>query len=120
MPEARITLAQCAIYLALAPKSNASYMAIEAASADVREGRTIPVPIYLRDGHKVKSVGSPQDAHGYKYSHDAGKQTSVGNVTDQSYLGVDKKYYVPGTTGLEAELRKRLEEVRRMREGRGA
>jgi putative ATPase len=115
MPEARITLAQCAIYLALAPKSNASYRAIDAAIADVREGRTIPVPRYLRDGNKVDSVGTPKDAHGYKYSHDEGRRTSIGNVTDQSYLGVDKRYYEPGEVGLEAELKRRVEEVRRMR-----
>lgn len=115
MPEARITLSQCAIYLALAPKSNASYMAIEAAAADIRDGRTIPVPIYLRSGNKVESVGSPREARGYKYAHDEGARTSIGNVTDQSYLGVDKRYYHPTDIGAEAELKRRLEEARRMR-----
>src|SRR5262249_10895288 len=51
IPECRITLAQCATYLALAPKSNASYTAIEEALTDIRQGRTLPVPIYLRDPH---------------------------------------------------------------------
>lgn len=120
MPEARITLAQCAIYLALAPKSNASYAAIDAAIADVKEGRTVPVPIYLRDGHKVESVGSPRDARGYQYSHTKGRATSVGGVTDQSYLGVEKRYYEPGEVGLERELGRRLEEIRAAREAGGS
>lgn len=119
MPEARITLAQCAIYLALAPKSNASYTAIDAAIADVREGRTIPVPIFLRDGNKAKSVGSPEEGKGYTYSHTDGKRTAIGNITDQSYLGVDKRYYQPTDVGHEAELKRRLDEARKMRKPNG-
>jgi putative ATPase len=115
MPEARITLGQCATYLALAPKSNAAYLAIDAALADVREGRTQPVPMYLRDPNKTASEGSPEEGEGYKYSHAAGARTSVGGVTDQSYLGVEKRYYEPGDVGEEAELRRRLEEIRRAR-----
>ncbi len=116
MPEARITLGQCAIYLALAPKSNASYTAIDAAIADVREGRTIPVPIHLRDPNKTDSVGSPEEGKGYKYSHTAGARTSLGGVTDQTYLGVEKRYYNPTGIGLEQELRRRLEEIRAARD----
>src|SRR4051812_880510 len=70
MPEARITLSQAAIYMATAPKSNASYIAIERALSDVREGRTIPVPIHLKDTHYQ---GSQRLGHGkdYKYAHDS-------------------------------------------------
>ncbi|MFM9958638.1 MAG: replication-associated recombination protein A [Phycisphaerales bacterium] len=117
MPECRITLAQCAIYLALAPKSNASYKAIDAALEDVREGRTIPVPRFLRDGHKVESVGTPRDAYGYQYSHDASSKTSIGGVTSQDYLGVEKRYYLPDGIGAEKVMKERLEEVRGAREG---
>ena len=116
MPEGRINLAQCAIYLALAPKSNASYLAIEEASADVRDGRTLPIPVFLRDGHKTPSVGSPK--HGgaaYEYSHDAENKTSIGGVTGQDYLGAPREYYRPEGIGAEELLKKRLEEVRRMR-----
>lgn len=121
MPEARITLAQCATYLALAPKSNASYLAIDAAIADVREGRTLPVPLYLRD--KNSSPISSQSADGraikmrgragekYKYSHD-----TQGGITGQSYLGVEKRYYEPTENGVEAMLKARLEEIRQLRE----
>ncbi len=117
MPEARITLSQCAIYLALAPKSNASYVAINEAMDDVKEGRTLPVPVFLRDGHKVHSVGSAREGRGYEYSHDAGARTSLGGVSAQDYLGVDKQYYRPEGLGSEELLKRRLEEVRRARRG---
>jgi putative ATPase len=121
MPECRITLSQCAIYLALAPKSNASYKAIDAALADVREGRTIPVPQIIQDGHKVASVGSSNlGGRGYEYSHDATTRTSIGGVTSQQYLGVEKRYYLPEGLGAEKVMKERLEEVRRAREGNGA
>lgn len=115
MPEARITLSQCATYLALAPKSNAAYRAIDAALADVREGRTIPVPIFLRDPHKIESVGSDPEGAGYQYSHSRGAETSIGGVTGQDYLGVEKRYYEPSDRGYEKIQRERLEEVRRTR-----
>ena len=64
-PECRINLAQAAVYLALAPKSNASYMAIDAALAEVRNGRARSVPNHLRDRHRPGS-----DAYGaYLYPH---------------------------------------------------
>ena len=115
MPEARITLAQCVTYLALAPKSNASYMAIEAASEDVRTGSTVPVPIFLRDKTKARSHDSPEEGRGYKYSHASETRTSIGGVTEQQYLGVEKRYYHPGSVGQEAEFARRLEEVRAAR-----
>ncbi|QYK47909.1 MAG: replication-associated recombination protein A [Phycisphaeraceae bacterium] len=114
MPEARITLGQCATYLALAPKSNASYLAINAAIADVQEGRTIPVPLYLRDpnsspvGEGVRTKNASHEK--YQYSHDA-KDT----LTGQDYLGVEKRYYEPTENGAEKILKERLEEVRKRR-----
>lgn len=127
MPEARITLAQCAIYLALAPKSNASYRAIDAALADVREGRTLPVPIELRDpnsppvndpstgrvgGVRVKDAGGAT-GRVYEYSHDA-----PGAITGQDYLGVQRTYYEPTEYGAEKVLKERLEAIRRLRQMR--
>src|SRR5215218_6614532 len=69
MPEAQITLGHAAIYMATAPKSNASYVAISDAMKDVKEGRTLPVPRHLRDTHYG---GSKKLGHGkgYKYAHD--------------------------------------------------
>ncbi len=115
MPEARITLGQCAIYLALAPKSNASYRAIDAAIEDVREGRTRPVPIYLRDPNKPASAGSPAEGKGYEYAHDSEHRTSIGGITGQDYLGVEQRYYTPEGIGAEEILKRRLEEVRAAR-----
>jgi len=106
MPEAQLTLAQAAIYMATAPKSNASAKAIWAAMTDVREGRTIPVPRHLRDGHYAgsKRLGS---GIGYKYAHDF-----AGGYVEQDYLGVDKTYYTPTDRGYEAEIMRNLETLR--------
>ena len=102
MPEAQLTLAQAAIYMATAPKSNASAMAIWAAMDDVKEGRTLPVPKHLKDTHYqgAKRLGHGE---GYKYSHDF-----PGGIVEQDYLGVDKEYYKPTDRGYEAEIQKRL------------
>lgn len=115
MPEARITLSQCATYLALAPKSNAAYAAINEAMEDVRSGRTVAVPVFLRDPNKAASVGSAVEGKGYEYAHDSGVRTSIGGVTGQDYLGVEKRYYRPTDVGSERVLRERLEEVLRAR-----
>ena len=115
MPEARITLSQCATYLACAPKSNAAYAAINAAMDDVKNGRVLPVPIYLRDGNT--SPRSSDDGSGqrvrdledekYQYSHNAEDQ-----LTGQDYLGVDKRYYEPKDVGSEKILKAFLENAR--------
>lgn len=109
LPECRITLAQVVCYLALAPKSNASYVAIDEAIADVREGRTIPVPVYLRDKSSAPAGNGTRNS-GYVYS-----QNEPGGVGTQDYLGVEKNYYRPVERGVEAELLKRLAEHQKMR-----
>jgi putative ATPase len=109
LPEARITLSQAAIYMATAPKSNASYAAIESALSDVREGRTLPVPVHLRDTHYQ---GSQRLGHGkgYQYAHDF-----PGGFVAQDYLGVEKVYYEPTDRGYEAEIAERLRRFRDLR-----
>ncbi len=109
MPECRINLAQATTYLACAPKSNASYAAIDAAIADVRQNTLVPVPVHLRDGHYA---GSERLGHGvgYEYAHD-----SAEGWVNQDYLGVDRQYYHPVDRGKEAEFRIRLEELRSRR-----
>lgn len=111
MPEARIPLSQCATYLALAPKSNAAYQAINEALDDVREGRTTPVPIYLRDPTKAASLGSEKHGAGYDYIHAHDANTTIGHVSAQEYLGVDKRYYRPKPIGHEVVLAERLKEI---------
>jgi putative ATPase len=110
LPECRIPLAQAVTYIATAPKSNASYTAIDAALADVREQRVLPVPVHLRDAHYP---GAKQLGHGegYRYAHDG-----EGGWVDQDYLGVDRIYYEPVDRGFEAELKERLETLRALRE----
>ncbi|MDX2114458.1 MAG: replication-associated recombination protein A [Planctomycetota bacterium] len=115
MPECRIILSQATTYLALAPKSNAAYLAIDEAMSDVRHGRVQPVPVHLRDANKVVSQGSPVEGKGYRYTHDSPTASSIGGVSDQSYMGVEKRYYRPGDIGAEKLLRERLDEVLRLR-----
>lgn len=109
MPECRINLAQATTYLACAPKSNASYTAIDAALADVRQNTLVPVPMHLRDGHYT---GSERLGHGvgYEYAHD-----SADGWVKQDYLGVDRQYYQPVDRGKESEIRLRLDDLRARR-----
>jgi putative ATPase len=106
MPEAQLTLGQAAIYMACAPKSNASAMAIWSAMKDVKEGRTLPVPKHLKDTH-YKGAKRLGHGEGYRYAHDDPR-----GYVEQDYLGVDKTYYHPSEHGTEAEMKKRLEQWR--------
>jgi len=117
MPEARIIIAQCAIYLACAPKSNASYLAIDEAMKDVEEGRTIPVPVYIKDGNVRKAAGLSADSakgfgsgKAYVYSHDAANALS-----GQDYLGVEKDYFRPTDRGHEKVMRQWMEMLKEAR-----
>lgn len=103
LPECALPLAQAAIYIACSPKSNASTIAIGSATKDVKEGRTVPVPKHLRDGHYAgaKKLGN---ASGYKYAHDF-----EGGMVDQDYLGVDRTYYTPTDRGHEKVMAEYLE-----------
>ncbi len=111
LPECQLTLAQAVTYLACAPKSNASTVAIGEALADVRENRTLPVPVHLRDSH-YGGADQLGHGHGYQYAHD-----EKGGVAAQDYLGVEREYYRPVDRGFEAELSERLQAIRkRLRE----
>jgi len=107
LPEAQLTLSQAAIYMATAPKSNASAMAIWSAAKDVREGRTLPVPRHLRDTH-YKGAARLEHGSEYQYPHDF-----EGGFVQQDYLGVEKTYYHPTDRGYEAQIARRLEELRK-------
>jgi putative ATPase len=119
-PEARIPLAEATIYIATANKSNSAYLAIDAALADVRSGRTIAVPEHLRDTH-YKGAERLGHGKGYEYAHD-GKEHFV----PQDYLGADKIYYEPTDQGVEKKIKERVEkwraqfkEVRKPADGHG-
>jgi putative ATPase len=88
MPEARIPLAQAAAYVARAPKSNASYMAIEKAMDDIKKERTSEVPDHLKNSH-YQGAEKLGRGKGYKYPHD------YGGYVEQDYLSINKKYYYP-------------------------
>jgi len=110
LPECALNLAQAAVYLALAPKSNASYKALAAARAEVREHGAKTPPDYLRDSHYAgaKALGRGQ---GYRYAHD-----EPGGVSDQPLLPEElagTRFYAPTDRGFEAELGRRWEALQK-------
>ena len=114
MPEGRILLAEAVVYLATAPKSNASHKALDAAIADVRVGKIGRIPKPLRDAHYP---GAKRLGHGagYQYSHDADF-----GVATQQYLPdelVGTRYYEPTGHGNERDVAARLEKIRAILRG---
>lgn len=106
-PESRIILSQCATYLASSVKSNASYMAIGEAQAAVEKFGDLPVPLHIRNA-PTKLMKSLDYGKGYKYAH-----SFQGNFAEQEYLPEKisgTKFYDPGNTARENELRKYLKE----------
>ncbi len=105
MPEARIPLAQAAVYVAAAPKSNAAYLAVDAALTEVREGPAREVPLPLRDA----SLDAKSRGHGagYKYPHDF-----PGHYTPQEYMPHPKRFYEPTELGDEKRLAEHLKTLR--------
>jgi putative ATPase len=111
-PEGELALAQATLYLALAPKSNAAYVAFTEASADVHERPAEPVPLHIRNAPTglMRQLGY---GRGYQYAHDAPDAQ-----VDQEHLPEalrDRQYYRPVDRGLEAELGRRLADWRRRR-----
>src|SRR5690242_2870740 len=107
-PEARIPLAEATLYIATAPKSNSTVVAIDAAIKDVESGRTLPVPEHLRDASyaSAKRLGHGK---GYKYSHDY-----EGHFVVQDYLGSERRYYEPSEQGVEKKIKERLDKWRQL------
>jgi putative ATPase len=111
LPECRLNLAQAAVYLALAPKSNASYVGLKRAIAHVREHGAQPPPAYLRDAHYygARKLGR---GVGYVYPHDEPDGVAGQQVIPE---GMDaERFYEPTDRGFEAELTRRLDELRRV------
>jgi len=109
-PEARIPIAEAAIYIATANKSNSAYKAIDAALEDVRSGRTLPVPEHLRDAH-YKGAERLGHGKGYQYSHDG-----EGHFVPQNYLTETRRYYEPTEQGVEKKIKERVEKWRQQTE----
>ncbi len=113
MPEGRIPLAQAITFLACAPKSNASYTALESARQAVAEHGSLPVPLHLRNAptRLMKQLGYGRD---YEYPHDA-PERFVARPNLPQELG-RPRFYQPTREGAEREIAKRLEEWRKRRE----
>ena len=113
LPEAQLPLAQAAIYVACAPKSNASTVAISNAISDVKNGRCAPVPKHLKDSHykAAKKMGYGED---YKYPHNF-KEGFVA----QEYLPAEfkKKYYIPRPIGDEKKIKAYLQKLQNIVKG---
>jgi putative ATPase len=107
LPECRINLAQGVTYLASAPKSNASYLAIDAALDDIRKGADTTVPLHLRNAPTklMKSEGYGKD---YKYPHDF-----PNHFVKENYfpVGFNKQYYKPQDEGIETKIKARLHKL---------
>lgn len=105
MPEARIPLAQACIYVSCAPKSNASYLAIDKALSDIENNKVQEVPDHLKDATADgDALGHGKD---YKYAHDY-----EGHYVDQKYTRRKVKYYEPTDIGHEAKIRQRMESLK--------
>jgi len=102
MPEGALPLAQAAVYIAAAPKSNASYLGIKKAMKDIEEGNLLPVPDHLKDAH-YKGAGRLGRGKGYKYPHDY-----PGHYTAEDYLPQKREYYRPTEQGEEKRIKERL------------
>ena len=114
MPEGRIPLAEATVYLATAPKSNASYLAIDEAIGDIRAGKFGRVPLHLRDAHYpgAKRLGHGK---GYRYPHDDER-----GVLAQQYLPEElgrTEYYRPTEHGNERDVAARLAKLRQITRG---
>jgi len=108
MPEARINLAQAVTYLAMAPKSNASYMGIENAIKEVRESGTQPVPFHLRNAptQLMKDEGYGK---GYQYAHSQEDQRAKQRHLPEKLIG--KRFYIPKDVGLEIKIKEKLDRL---------
>jgi putative ATPase len=100
LPEARIPLAHAAVYVATAPKSNRAYVGLEQATEDIKKGRVLAVPKYLR-GTGSKRLG---EGEGYLYAHDF-----EGGYVPQAYLPEGRRYYEPSDIGFERRIKERLD-----------
>ena len=116
MPEARIILGEAVTYLACAPKSNASYLAMESALADVRAGKGGSVLPHLRDGNsgalRDEKINSARQTQAYIYPHDL-----PAGIAEQQYLPDDLlgvQYYQPTTHGYESRVKAALEQIRKI------
>ena len=114
MPEGSILLAQAAVYVASAPKSNASYRGISDAMRDIEQGQLMPVPDHLKDAH-YRGAGRLGRGKGYLYPHDF-----PGHYIKQDYIPQQRVYYRPSEQGEEKRIRERLAGLKKYSKEEGA
>jgi putative ATPase len=112
-PEGHLALVEAAIYLALAPKSNATYLAEGAVAKDLENVAADPVPAHLRNA-VTKLMRESGYGEGYKYAHDY--EGGVGGMDCLPERLKGRRYYAPTDRGLERKLSQRLAEILRLRE----
>src|SRR5688572_4607369 len=117
MPEGNTALAQAAIYLATAPKSNAVYTAYNAAAADAQTQAADPVPLHLRNA-PTKLMKDLSYGQGYQYAHDEQDAVAAMECLPASLAG--KTYYEPTERGFEKEIKRRLEAWEMIKQQRSA
>lgn len=110
MPESQIILAEATNYVACAPKSNASYLSIDAAMHMVASGQTPPIPVHLQDSH-YKSAGKLGHGIGYQYAHDFKNHYVAQQYLPDALAGT--RFYEPTDMGYEKQIRAHLEKIRR-------
>ena len=112
MPEGNLALGQAAVYLSVAPKSNALYTAYSTVQQDVERTAAEPVPLHLRNAPTplMKGIGY---GRGYQYAHDF--ESKVANMQCLPDNLRDREYYVPTNEGIEKRIRERMSEIRRLR-----
>jgi putative ATPase len=110
-PEGYLALAQAAVYLSLAPKSNALYKGYGAVREDLKDTVAEPVPLHLRSA-VTGLMGNLGYGKGYQYAHDADEKVTDMTCLPEGLLG--RTYYKPTDQGFEARIRQRLEEIRRI------
>jgi putative ATPase len=109
MPECRLNLAHATVFMATAPKSNSAYMALNMATQSIMASGAQEVPVWLRDSHGVANerAGNARD---YLYSHEFGK-----NISGQSYMLRNEKFYFPKQSGSESAIADRMKEFEKLR-----
>ncbi len=110
MPESQIILAEATNYVACAPKSNASYLSIDAAMHMVASGQTPPIPVHLQDSH-YKSAGKLGHGIGYQYAHDFKNHYVAQQYLPDALAGT--RFYEPTDMGYEKQIRDHLDKIRR-------
>jgi putative ATPase len=109
-PEGELALAQAIVYLAVAPKSNAVYLAYQSALAEVKSGGSLEVPLHLRNA-PTALLRTLQHGANYRYAHDEAQGFSAGQSYFPTELG-EREYYHPVERGLEIKIKEKLEKLK--------